>query len=614
MRFSSSDLKRRLLALVRGISKPLGPTWTVVFLALSIAAVFPLWRAKHPPIQDLPQHLAAISVLKNYPNLGLGKYFDIQLLRTQYLAYYLFAQALSYVTGVFLANKIFMCLTVIALPISIATLLHAVGRDARLAVFSFGLTYNAHLILGFFNFLGALPLVFFGLTAAVRLRERHTLKRQIVLGVLLLLCFYMHVVPFAFLGLGATVILIGDSWKRTIERGYAFIPSLIAVGAWLWNTPAGKATLAAAEAADSIERPIYVTVGQALRELPTWLTDVLHRERDDQILVAWAICLLFALAFGYQPWRPSKDNGSGNGSRKRARAPAPAPTVAANEAIVARISSPQVVGATAIAVASDPDFGALREVAQDGPAARDPQSEPKATHPVVVGSNEEPIDPEVDDTLPSGEKSYAWLLGLLSPIAFIGYFVLPSAYEWIWPISGRFPLIGLLFAPLLLPRLRGWLGHTLLIAVALVAALSFYEVNRAFVQFEREEVGDIDAALAVIPRAERVAGLIFGGSSNIVRFAPFLHYVALYQAKKGGAVMFTFAEFPQSPFRFRPESRPPEVPPRWEWTPERVDPDRDLQWYRYVIVRGGPGRIQRSPYFENVFQGAGWTVWRRVDT
>jgi hypothetical protein len=162
--------------------------------------------------------------------------------------------------------------------------------------------------------------------------------------------------------------------------------------------------------------------------------------------------------------------------------------------------------------------------------------------------------------------------------------------------------------------MRGVVGGTLLVAAAIVALLSFYEINRAFVQFEREEVGDIDAAIASIPRGERVAGLIFGGSSNIVRFAPFLHYVALYQARKGGAVMFTFAEFPQSPFRFKADSRPPKVPSRWEWTPERVDPDRDLTWYRYVLVRGGPGRIQRSPYFENVFQGAGWTVWRRVDS
>jgi hypothetical protein len=610
--FTSSDLKQRVLALWRSFSKPLGPTWTLLFVALSIAAVYPIWRAKHPPIQDLPQHLAAISVLKNYPNLALGKYFELQLLRTQYLAYYLMAQALSYVTGVLLANKIFLCIAVIALPISIATLLRALGRDPRLAVFSFGLTYNAHLILGFFNFLAALPLVFFGLTAAVRLRERHTLKRQLVLGLLLLVCFYMHIVPFAFLGLGATLILIGDSFKRTIERGYAFIPSLIAVGAWLGSTPAGRATLAAAEAADSVERPIYVTVGQALRELPTWLTDVLHRERDDQLLVAWAILLLVALAFGYQPWRPRRNNG-GNTARKRATAPAPVVPVAANDAIVARSLTPSMIGATAIAVDSDPEFGTLREVAQDGSTARERLSERKAAA-VPAAFDHGPVTPETELEEEPRERSYAWLLGLLSPLAFIGYFVLPSAYEWIWPISGRFPLIGLLFAPLLLPRMRGWLGHTLLIAAAVVAALSFYEINRAFVQFEREEVGDIDAALAVIPRAERVAGLIFGGSSNIVRFAPFLHYVALYQAKKGGAVMFTFAEFPQSPFRFRADSRPPVVPPRWEWTPERVDPDRDLTWYRYVLVRGGPGRIQRSPYFENVFQGAGWTVWRRVDS
>ncbi|HEY6880297.1 MAG TPA: hypothetical protein VI299_19875, partial [Polyangiales bacterium] len=531
----------------------------------------------------------------------------LQLLRTQYLAYYLLAQALSYATGVFLANKIFMCISLIALPVSIAVLLKTLGRDPRLAVFAFGLTYNAHLILGFFNFLGALPLVFFGLNAAVRLRQKHTFKRQAVLGVLLLSCFYMHVVPFAFLGLGATMILIGDSWKRTIERGFAFIPSLIAVGAWLGSTPAGRATLAAAEAAESVERPTYVTVGQALRELPTWLTDVFHRERDDQLLVAWAILLLFALAFGYQPWRSRR--GGGGLAGKRALVGKPVSRVAANDAIVTRAAAPALVGATAIA--REPEFASLhRVVAQDDRSSA--LEVEQATASAIADTGARVPAQQVDGE--ERELSYAWLIGLLSPLAFIGYFVLPSAYEWIWPISGRFPLIGLLFAPLLLPRMRGWLGHTVLLAAALVAALSFYEVNRAFVQFEREEVGDIDAALAVIPRAERVAGLIFGGSSNIVRFAPFLHYVALYQAKKGGAVMFTFSEFPQSPFRFRLEARPPVVPPRWEWTPERVDPDRDLTWYRYVLVRGGPGRIQRSPFFENVFQGAGWTVWRRVDS
>jgi hypothetical protein len=438
--------------------RPLNLGWSLLFVALSVAATYPIWRAKHPPIQDLPQHLAAISVLKNYPDLGLGQYFDLQLGKTQYLTYYLLAQALSYVAGVTLANKLLLCTSLIALPWSLASLLRVLGRDPRLAIFAFGLTYNAHLILGFFNFLAALPLVFWGLTAAVRLRLEHTPKRMIYLGVWLLVCFYMHVVPFAFLGLGATIVLIGDSVKLTAQRAIAFIPVLLAAGGWLASTPAGRATLAAAEAAESIEKPVYVTIGQAIRELPTWLTDVLHRERDDQLLVAWGAILLLAMTMGLKP-------------------------------------------------------------GPKGKAAEAPAS---------------------DDRL----ANCAWLLGLMSPLAFVAYFVLPSAYDWIWPISGRFPLLALLFLTLLLPRMRGALGGIVLLAAGVVATISFYEINRSFVQFEKEEVGDIDAALASIPRAERVAGLIFGGSSNIVRFAPFLHYVALYQARKGGVVMFTFAEFP----------------------------------------------------------------------
>lgn len=571
----------RFAASAQRVIQPLGWAWTAVFAALSVAMVYPIWRAKHPPLQDLPQHLAAISVLKNYPALGLGHYFELQLSRTQYLAYYLVAQLLSYVTGVTLANKILLCSALIALPWSIASLLKALGRDPRLALFAFALTYNAHLVLGFFNFLAALPLVFWGLTAAVRLRQKHTVKRMVVFGLLALVCFYMHVVPFAFLGLGAAIVLAGDSWRLTAQRAIAFIPVGIAAVAWIATTPAGRATLAAAEATESLERPTYATIGQAMREIPTWLTDVLHREQDDQLLVAWASLLLISVAVGWQPT-------AGQGGRWRFWSRK-------------REATPELSGVSAEAPPAVPSV--LPTPAADAASA---------------DADAEPARDAVPQALTGGAvnvgPSYAWYLGLLSPIAFIGYFVLPTAYDWIWPISGRFPLLSLLFVPLLLPRMRGLIGTLVLAGVVVVSALGFYEINKAFVQFEREEVGDIDAAISAIPKGERVAGLIFGGSSNIVRFAPFLHYVALYQARKGGVVMFTFAEFPQSPFRFKAETRPPVVPPRWEWTPERVDPDRHLTWYKYVLVRGGPGRIQRSPYFENVFQGAGWTVWRRVDT
>jgi hypothetical protein len=77
--------------------------------------------------------------------------------------------------------------------------------------------------------------------------------------------------------------------------------------------------------------------------------------------------------------------------------------------------------------------------------------------------------------------------------------------------------------------------------------------------------------------------------------------------------MFTFADFPQSPFRFREDNRPPRVPPRWEWTPERVRPAQDLAWYDYVLVRGAAGRLARpGSGFKPVYRGAPWSVFQRV--
>jgi len=95
-------------------------------------------------------------------------------------------------------------------------------------------------------------------------------------------------------------------------------------------------------------------------------------------------------------------------------------------------------------------------------------------------------------------------------------------------------------------------------------------VQQAFSAFDHEEVGALDGALAAIPDGRRVCGLIWQRGSRHVKFSPFIHAVAYYQARKGGAVMFTFADFPPSPFRFRPDNRPPRVPPRWEWLPQRV--------------------------------------------
>lgn len=495
----------------------------LVFAAVAATAAWPVWSVAHPAIQDLPQHLAAVRVLADYgdPELAFAQYFTVDLFRTQYLAYYLAAIVLSWPFGVLAANKILITASIVGTPYAMRALIRALGGDERLALFVVPLTWNAHLILGFMNFTAAIPLALWGLALAVRLRERWTRRRAITLGVVTLVCFYTHVVPFAFLGLGAA--LIGLEWRQHREAAWRWLP-LVPAGAamliWTQLSPAGESTVSAASGGGARGNAIFMSASQALTELPSWLTDVLHGEQDSQLLVGFGLTFVVAAVAGRR---------GGNAS-----------------------SGPS-------------DWTVRRRVA------------------------------------------------LLSPLAALLYFVTPASYDWIWPINARFPLLAVMFAIVALPRQRGLVGAAVLAAVVTLSISGSLEVRRAFVEFDRDEVGALDEAIAQLPKGARVAALVFDRGSRQVKFAPFIHSAAWVQAENGGAVMFTFADFPQSPFVFRQDRRPPRVGPRWEWMPERVDPGRDLTWYDYVLVRGGPGRIaQASQPFERVWQSQHWSVWRQV--
>lgn len=497
--------------------------FAALLAALSAHAAAPIWAAAHPAIQDLPQHMAAIRVLSSYgdPDLAFARYFTIDLTRTQYLAYYVVAVLLSWPFGVLVANKLLITASIIGTPFAMRSLLRALGGDERLALFVIPLTWNAHLILGFMNFCAAIPLALAGLALAVRLRADWSRRRAVLLGVVAIVCFYTHVVPFAFLGLGAALVAIGGGWRETARRWIPLVPSALAALIWTQLSPAGESTLSAASGGGARGNASFVPAMQALNEIPSWLTDVLHAELDGHLLIAFGLVMLLAAVAG---------RGGG---------------------------------------------------------------EPAAAGPV-----------------PAGVRTR---VALLSPLAAALYFVTPASYDWIWPINARFPLLAIVFAIVALPRQRGLIGAVTLAAMVTISVASSAEVKRAFVAFETEEVGALEEAIEVMPEGARVAGLIFDRGSRHVKFSPFIHSVAWVQAENGGAVMFTFADFPQSPFTFREDVRPPRVVPRWEWMPERVDPARDLEWYDYVLVRGGPGRIagQRES-FEQVFRGDRWSVWRRL--
>ncbi|MET0388822.1 MAG: hypothetical protein ABW321_22810 [Polyangiales bacterium] len=487
--------------------------------------VWPLWATRYLPIEDLPQHVAAIRVLHSFtdPRFGFEPFFELQLLRTQYLAYYLLVDGLAYLIDLELANRLVVIACAAATPFALLYLLRALGRPRELALFALPLTYNAHLILGFINFLMAIPAALFGLGLAARQAQHATWGRALGLALVAVFTFFCHVVPFGFLLLGVGLLSLGRDLRRTLRLCSPLVPSLALGVIWALQSPAGQATLTAAGSKESTSRAIYQPAAFAWRDLPNWLIDVLHGPEGKQLLIGVAALYVLALVFGLSRLLPHRLLGS---------LPPPPPTAA---------------------------------------------------------------------------KRFL-LLTPLAPLAALAYFVAPTGYDWIWPIAQRFPLLALLFVVPVLPRqprIVLWV-----IATALLC-LSWREqtlVRQAFTAFDTQEVGELDAALASIPEGRRVMGLIYARGSRYVKFSPFIHYVAYYQARKGGAVMFTFADFPQSPFRFREGNRPPRVPPRWEWLPQRVR-SPDMAWYEYVLVRGGPDPCAGRCTLR--FRQGAWSVWQR---
>jgi hypothetical protein len=494
--------------------------WELAFLLLVAWTCSPLWVAKYLPIQDLPQHLAAIRVLHSFgdPQFEFARYFELQLFRTQYLAYYLAAHLLSYVFDLELANRLLITGCVAGIPYALRSLLRSLRRDERFALFALPLTYNAHLILGFVNFLMAIALALWGLSLAVREREEPRPARAVGLAAVALACFYSHVVPFALLALGVGLIALGGDLRSTIRRSLPLVPALIAGLIWTLASPAGKATVRAAGGGDGGPQASFVPIDFAYSDIPNWLTDIFQGDTDRTLLRWFGLLFFLALFAGMFP----RSNRS-----------------------------------------------------------------------------------ETTD-----QTSLVLRLTLLPLLAAGLYFVAPTGYDWIWPIAQRFPLLALLFAIPVLPRPGPLLGATLAVALTVLTVAHARDVSRAFRSFDTDEVGDFDAALEKIPPAKRVVGLINARGSRNVKFSPFIQYVAYYQARKGGAVMFTFADFPQSPFRFREDDRPPRVPPRWEWLPQQVRRP-DLDWYEYLLVRAGPSPCSRGRQSRCnlAYRGRLWDVW-----
>ena len=203
----------------------------------------------------------------------------------------------------------------------------------------------------------------------------------------------------------------------------------------------------------------------------------------------------------------------------------------------------------------------------------------------------------------------------LLPIACIVlYFTSTEGHGYIWLIAQRFPILFAMTAIPLVPMPSGGRGALVTLGALAVGAASTVNTCKHFIQFQLDEVGDVDDALAEMDPRSRVCALIYDKGSVVVNNQPFLHFGSYYQVRSGGIVMFTYAGYAHWPIDFQPGHYPPPGGPgrlRWEWTPEQVPVLGEIYpYYDFVLTRGDGFRPPPGTYHLK-WHGERWAVWAR---
>lgn len=171
----------------------------ILLVSASLIATLPVWIPAYPPMTDLPQHAAQVTLLQQLqdPHFTLGSQFDVNWF-TPYLVGYIPIYLLSQYFGIVLACKIVVACSLAAFPLCTALVMSETGNDKYWALLSIPAMYGFSYYWGFLNFIVAAPigiLFFWTVIRSVRSERRHSAWLPVLL---LNLLFFSHALICAF--------------------------------------------------------------------------------------------------------------------------------------------------------------------------------------------------------------------------------------------------------------------------------------------------------------------------------------------------------------------------------------------------------------------------------
>jgi len=212
-------------------------TAAAAFLASLYVVAWPFTRAHLPPITDLPFHAAAMSILRHYfdPAFHFREQFTVELLKAPYWTMHGLGALLALVMPITAAAKVCSALLLACLPAGLSVLFRGMRKSPLLGLLGLPFVWNTLTHWGFLNFMAALGLFAAVVGFALMVVDAPTRRRQVWLGVSLLLVFSTHIFrfPFAVAAVVGTGVVMYPATRRFRPLIAPLLPSLVPFGIWL---------------------------------------------------------------------------------------------------------------------------------------------------------------------------------------------------------------------------------------------------------------------------------------------------------------------------------------------------------------------------------------------
>lgn len=195
---------------------------------LFVLAAWPMALTEVPPFQDLPNHLAAVTVIEHperYPEFAFNGFLKTNAALFAWLYF------LGKVTGVKLAAKLFallvLAINALVLPRFVLTLTGSRKRMLVSTLFAWPMVHNWFVSMGMLDFALGVPLSLVMLLALEKQMRKPSPGNALLVIALGAVTWYAHVFPLLVVHMLVGIdILVQRTWKERFSRARAMLVPL----------------------------------------------------------------------------------------------------------------------------------------------------------------------------------------------------------------------------------------------------------------------------------------------------------------------------------------------------------------------------------------------------